>query len=74
MNEDIYYCILKFLPLKDIIKCKTVNKSFNNATQFEPLWKHIFNNDFSNNMCHTGDIYFTYYETCKFYYLVEKKN
>ena len=67
MNVDIYHCILKFLPLEDIIKCKTLNKSFYNAIKFEPLWKHIFDNNFNNDIFKIN-----YFETCKLCYLLQK--
>ena len=50
MNEDIYFYILKFLPIKDIIACGTLNKSFYKISNSEMLWEFILTKNFNNNI------------------------
>ena len=65
MNEDIYSYILKFLPVKDILTCITLNKSFYKISKSEILWKSITAKDFGNNIFRIN-----YYETYKLCYLL----
>jgi Leucine-rich repeat (LRR) protein len=59
---DCIYTILKFLPLKDIIKCSTISKLFNLGYKHPLLWKYLLIINFKNTSIpihnsHTSFIY-----------------
>lgn len=67
MNEDIYAYILKFLPVKDVLTCSTLNKLFYTISKSEILWKFIIIKN-----CYSKFNRLNCYETYKLYYLVKK--
>lgn len=65
--EDIYYNILLHLPVKDIVKCRLVNKVFCRIINSESLWQNIYHKNFS----HTNLLKTNYRDECKLYTLLQ---
>ena len=66
--EDIYHNILLLLPIKDIVNCRLVNKSFYKVSKLEILWKGILGREFRDSIIFKNN----YYETVKFHILLVK--
>lgn len=66
--EDVYYNILRFLPVQDIIRCSYIDKSVNNATKSILLWKILFKQKFPR----TKIFIINYYESYKYCFQLYK--
>lgn len=61
---DIIYNIMLFLDIKDILKCKLINKLFHNGCTQQQLWQKILQDDYPNTQIHMP----IHYETYKYYH------
>jgi Leucine-rich repeat (LRR) protein len=66
--EDLYYNILRFLSVRNIIRCSYVNKSVNNATKSILLWKTLFKQQFPRTKIFVTN----YYESYKYCFKLHK--
>lgn len=72
--EDIYYNILRFLPIQYIIRCSYIDKSFNNATKSILLWKILFKHKFPRTKIFVTNYYESYKYCFQLFKLSYKTN
>lgn len=44
-NKNIIFCILKFLPMKELFQCRLINKIFYRMHDSWMLWQHKLKNE-----------------------------